>query len=305
MYKKLITMSLVGFVLFGCGEGNSIEDQYEDGVVESKTDDKVMNADNALPIDNIVDLLNSVPPPLELAVLMKDEGGEYSSGPLNPTENMKKYNTSYKKAINLGVYGADLGYANIYSQTQDAIDYLSTVRDLADELSVGQFFDFETIKQLASSGSNLTELLNLTTKNYEKMNDHLKKKKRVNESVLMMTGGWIEGLHVACYVAKNHDSQKLRERIGEQKITLEQIVMLLGMFDNDEDIKKLKNDMTKLEQVFKKVKIEETQGEPVTKTDEDGLEYTEVETTVTIKISPEVLDEIRITTEKIRSKFVN
>ena len=303
MYKKLIAASLIGFVLFGCGETNTVEDNYTKGEEPVKVDDDIKTTD--MPVEEIVALLNSVPPPLELAVLMKAEGGEYSNGPLNPTTNAKKYNTSYKRALNLGVYGADLGYANIYSQTQDAIDYLTTVKGLAEDLSIGQFFDFETIKEMANSGDNLTELLNLTTKNYEKMNNHLKEKKRVNESVLMMTGGWVEGLHVACYVAKDHDSQALRERIGEQKITLEQIMLLLGMYGNDPDISKLRDDMKKLESAFSKVTIEQKEGETVTKTDEFGLEYTETETVTTITLTPEVLVEIAAAAEQVRAKMIN
>ncbi len=302
MLRKLFVVALVGSFLVACGPSQQAKDDFN-VEEESKKDDELVDEAISLPMDQVVMLLNSVPPPLELAVLMKDVGGEYSSDPLNPTGNADAYSTSYKKAINLGVYGADLGYANIYSQTQDAIDYLTTVQGLADDLGVGQFFDFETIKELAQSADNLNELLNLTTKNYEKMNDYLKEKGRVNQSVLMMAGGWIEGLHVACYVAENHDSQELLERIGEQKITLAQIMPLLEMFQKDKDISQLHADMKKLEKVFDKVKIEIEEGEPVTIM-EDGLEITEIPTTQVVKITPELLKEIKETNEMIRAKFV-
>lgn len=302
MYKKLLTVSIAGLVMLGCGKENSAEDDFAE--VKFVSDTTAMDKDAMLNIDQVVDLLNSVPPPLELAVLIKNVGGEYSSGPLNSTANKTKYTTNFKRALNLGVYGADLGYVNIYSQTQDAFNYLGAVRDLAENLSVGQFFDFETIKKLASSGNNLDELLTLSTQNFAKMNNYLKEQKRVNLSVLMMTGGWVEGLHVACYVAKNHNSDKLNERIGEQKVTLEQIMLLLDLFKNDPNILELKKDMAELDAIFQKVEIKEVPGETVTEII-NGIPFEVSQTTTEVMMTPELLNEIQTKTDEIRTKFIN
>ena len=300
MYKQLITISIAGVVLLGCGSENSAEKDFEE--VKFVSDSTAMTKE-ALPTAQIVELLNSVPPPLELAMLIKKVGGEYSSAPLNPSDNVSKYNTNYKRALNLGVYGADLGYVNIYEQSEDAFSYLGSVRELADKLSVGQFFDFETIKRLASSSDNLDELLATSTQNFAKMNNYLEKNGRVNLSVLMMTGGWIEGLNVACYVAKNQDSKELNERIGEQKVTLDQIMMILEMFGNDPNISELHKDMKELQKVFNKVEIKEIEGETVTEMI-DGIPFEVSQTRTEITITPETLEEIRSTTGKIREKFV-
>ena len=66
---------------------------------------------------------------------------KYNGSLLNQSDNLPKYNNNYKKALNLGVYGTDLGYTNIYGQNQDGIKYISSIKSLADELNIGQFFD--------------------------------------------------------------------------------------------------------------------------------------------------------------------
>ena len=43
----------------------------------------------------------------------------YIIGISNPVENTKKYFSSTTRAINLGVYGADLSYATLYNMQQE------------------------------------------------------------------------------------------------------------------------------------------------------------------------------------------
>ena len=38
----------------------------------------------------LVDIINSIPPPIELSMLIKEVGGDYTSGPLNSPENSGK-----------------------------------------------------------------------------------------------------------------------------------------------------------------------------------------------------------------------
>ena len=97
--------------------------------------------------DIITEIIKSIPSPIEITSIVKSVEKNYRKQDLNPHSAVSKYNTNYQKALNLGVYGTDLGFANIYGKNQDALDYLSSVRKLADGLSIGQFFDFATIRK--------------------------------------------------------------------------------------------------------------------------------------------------------------
>src|SRR5688572_12452045 len=164
-------------------------------------------------------ILQGIPAPLEISVLLKESGKKYNGGFLNSPDNLSKYNSNYKRALNLGIYGTDLGYTNIYEQNQDGIKYMGSIKELADGLSIGQFFDLETIGRLATNSKNLDSLLLITTQNFNSINNFLQSQDRANLSVLLLTGGWVEALHVLCEVAKSNPTNKeLQETIGEQKI---------------------------------------------------------------------------------------
>ena len=105
--------------------------------------------------------------------MLKDAGTQYDYSLLNEPANSSNYNSNFNKAINLGIYGTDLGYANIYEENQDAIQYLNSIKGLANDLSIGQFFDFTTIARLATNSKNLDSLLLITTQNFNSINSYL------------------------------------------------------------------------------------------------------------------------------------
>jgi hypothetical protein len=250
--KKLVYVSLA-LILFGCGS----ENQSNDAVLQDTTAgiDSLATQSQKLPEEAVGDILKAIPSPIEISVLLKKSGGEYNKEILNPSDNSKNYTTNYKKALNLGVYGADLGYINIYEKNKDGLYYLNSIKEMADGLNIGQFFDFETIKRLASNNKNADSLLNITTDNFNKINSFLYEQKRSDQSVLILAGGWIEGLNIMCQVAIKNKSPKLYERIGEQKIIADQIALVLTNYESDQNIKQLSADIKALQDIFSKVQI--------------------------------------------------
>ena len=65
-----------------------------------------------------------LPTSAEVIKMLSDLEVGYIIGISNPVENAKKYLTSTNRAINLGVYGADLSYATLYNIQQEVINYL-------------------------------------------------------------------------------------------------------------------------------------------------------------------------------------
>ena len=82
------------------------------------------------------------PLPLKWHALIKEIGTPFSLDYLATTDFVDRYNTSFQMAYMLGVFGADLGYLNIYNKNTQIVDYLTAINKLADGIRVGQFFDF-------------------------------------------------------------------------------------------------------------------------------------------------------------------
>ncbi len=298
---RILIFGVLILVISACGSGKKPDEQ---AFLESL--DSAKNEGPSISEEVIGDILQQIPSPLEISVLLKESGKKYNVNYLNNPDNLSKYNSNYKKALNLGIYGTDLGYTNIYEQNQDGIKYISSIKELADGLNIGQFFDIETIGKLATNSKNLDSLLLITTQNFNSINHYLQTQSRANLSVLLLTGGWLEALHITCEVATANPSNKeLQEKIGEQKIILENIMLLLSFYkDSDQNMASLLTDMEELKKVFDKVNITYTYKESSFKI-VDGVMVIEDNSSSTIEINEDIIKEIKSTSNSIRTKIIS
>lgn len=297
---KLLPIGLMALLLIGCSSGKKTDDQAFLNSLDSAQskgptiDEEVINS-----------ILQQIPSPLEISVLLKESGTKYNVGMLNTADNLPKYNSNYKKALNLGVYGTDLGYTNIYEKNEDGIKYLSSIKSLADGLNIGQFFDIETIGRLATNSKNLDSLLLITTQNFNSINHYLQTQSRANLSVLLLTGGWVEAMQITCQVAlKDPKNRELQEKIGEQKIILEQIVLLLGFYKTDSNMASLLKDMEDLKAAFDKINITYTYKESSMEI-VDGVAVIKDNSTTTINVTEDDIKSITTLTNSIRNKIIS
>ena len=297
--KKIIFL-FTATVLFACNSGKKNEDQaFLQSLDTLALDQPVISA------EVISDIIQQIPSPLEVSFLLKSAGSKYNYEMLNTPDNLSNYNSNFEKALNLGIYGTDLGYANIYGQNQDALFYLNSIRSLAEDLSIGQFFDFGTIKKLASNSDNLDSLLLITTQNFNDINLYLQENQRQNLSILILAGGWLEALHIVCEVVeKNPENEELIEKIGEQKIILDNVKLLLGFYKNDPYIADLHKSILKLEESFSEIEIVYTYAEPTFK-EVNGMLVIEDNSSTTINITPENVVSIRNQVKEIREKIIS
>jgi hypothetical protein len=283
-------------VLLGCSTGKKPDDDAFQAILDQNS-----TIDSEL----ISSVLQQIPSPLEISVLLKESGKGYDATFLNSPDNAGKYNTNHKMALNLGVYGTDLGYTNVYQKSQDGSRYLKTIKSLADGLNIGQFFDIETIGRLASNSKNMDSLLLLTTQNFNSINDYLQSQNRTNLSVLLLTGGWVEALQITCEMSSKVPKNKtLSDTIGEQKIILEQIMLLLSLHGDDEVMASLLADMQELKRVYERVVIHYQYQESTVEVI-DGVAVVKDNSVFAVDITPEDVIAIKDVTTSIRNKIIS
>lgn len=296
--QGFILMALLLFSV-GCGNEPTLTDALNE---EADTTSGKVRVD--ISEDVFKDIIRGIPSPLEISALIKESGAEYNADILNNTDNTDHYNTNYKRAINLGILGADLGYINIYNKTSASLGYLASLKSLADDLRVGQFFDFSTIRRLASNSGDIDSLLNITTAGFEDMNNYLVEQGRGDIGVLLLVGGWIEALHIASEVAKRSKDDRLLERVGEQKITLDELTLLLQVYQDDVNIGKLTEEFDQLKMEFDKVEITYEYAEPEMK-EVDGMLVVVDNSKSVVNMSTEQFQTISTVVEEIRDKMIN
>jgi hypothetical protein len=301
MSMRMLTAGVLVALLTACGSDKKTDEQQFLDSLDAKTTEGP-----AISEEVISGILQSIPQPLEISMLLKESGKKYNAGYLNSPDYTSRYNTNYKRALNLGIYGCDLGYTNIYEQNQDGVKYMAAIKEMADGLNIGRFFDIETIGRLATNSKNLDSLLLITTQNFNDINHYLQTQNRSNLSVLLLTGGWLEALHITGEVAvANPENKDLRETVGSQKIILSQIIQLLQFYkDTDQSMASLLTDMQELEKAFAKVNITYTYKESSFEI-KDGVMVIKDNSTSTIEITDEDLAAIKAATAAIRNKIIS
>lgn len=266
--------------------------------------DSVLNAGLEISEEVMQDIVQNISSPVEMAAMIKDLGVPYSNRYISTTERVGNLTTSFQQSLNLGIYAADLGYLNMYNKTSAVVEYLTAIKTLSDAIKVGQFFDFTTLKRLATNSKNLDSLMYISVHSFNQMDKYLHTNNRTNLSALIVTGVWIEGLFLGTQVYKATPNEELAERIGEQKLTLDQLMLILEKYQRDQQYTNLFVELQKLKDLFGSVVIYTKKGEP---------EMVEVDGMLTIvggdesivEISPELLTSIVNTAEQVRNKLIS
>lgn len=249
------------------------------------------------------DIIMNIASPIELASLISSMEVPFSSSYLADPGRMLESATSYEMAFNLGALSADLGYLNMYERTETSIEYLSSIKRLADELNIGQFLDVATIKRLAINSSDLDSLMFISINSFNNMEGYLRESGQSSLSALMITGVWLESLYLATQVSLHHANDELRTMIGEQKLILTDLLLILHGSRNKEVIRDYVNDLEIIKGVYEDVMITYEVGEPET-VEVDGMLMVVQSESSNVEMSDETLQKITQVTRQVRNMLM-
>ena len=244
----------------------------------------------------------SIPSPIQTAMLIKNAGTNYNKDILNEPSRATNYSTNFKKAINLGVYGADLGYVTMYDQTQDAISYLTAVKSLGDNLGVSSAFDLELVERFEKNIGNQDSLLVLVSDAYKSSDRYLKNNQQNDVGGLILAGGWVESLYFATNTAEATGNKEVIKRIGEQKTTLYNLIKLLTPYYSKPEFTSLIDNLMELNEIYEKVESTYTFIKP---TVDAAKKTTTINSTTEVNITKEQLKAITEKVMKIRIDIIS
>ncbi|MBI4647940.1 MAG: hypothetical protein HY738_15465 [Bacteroidia bacterium] len=250
------------------------------------------------------EIIQNVSSPVEMAALIKNTNAPFEQKYLCSPDLTDNINTNFKRALCLGILGADLGYLNMYNKTGSVVSYLSAIKKLSEDLKVGQFFDFTTLKRLATNNTNLDSLMYISVSSFNRMDDFLRENSRSNISTLIITGVWIEGLYLATQVVKEYHNKDIAERIGEQKIILGDLTIILKNYKSDPNFSVLIEKIEKIKNEYEGITIRYELDEPESIEEEGVLKIIQHETSY-VDINNEQLNNIIKTAEEIRNFIIN
>lgn len=240
----------------------------------------------AQPVDQnaILSSIIKLTSPVEVAAVIKRLGIQYDPSLLNAP---RQYDSDFKRALNLGIYSTDLGYANINEAGPGLLTYVSTVKNLAQSMGVGEYINTGRIIVLAGNRDNLNQLLDETTTTFEQMSAKLQERNQSVLAALMIAGGFIETLHITCEIAKKHSGEKeITDRVIEQQFILKDLITLLGSYQGDPNLDALNGDLQALYLMLSKYQLNH---ESDVKTSSEKIGDLEVVVIEDVNVSPDIV----------------
>lgn len=288
-------------MLFACGgEGIDVDADSPDSNELVIVTNDVLDSVDAMNT-NINGKIFSIPSPIQMVSLLKSQNDVYNEAILTDPKNVDNFTTTFKRAINMGVYGADLGYATVYEKNLQAVSYLSSVDKLSTELGIAGAFDADLVQRFIDNGNNQDSMLVIMSEGYRKGDQFLKDNEQHDVASLILTGGWVESLYFATTIFQKTKDQEIANRIGEQKTGLKTILELLEDFNADGTYTELITDLKGLQVEFDKITFNYQYIEPVTMADKF---QTNIKSKSSVQIDEKVLNSIVTKVAAIRNKLI-
>jgi len=293
------TINSTAFLLFsagmlavsGCSEKKA----------EKHTSTDSVSTDSVTTTTTVTDtFLKELPQVSDIPAMLQLTGADFNPTLVNPSNKVESYTTtSDKAALNLGVYGTDIGYLASYNKTQDILNHVKSAQKLAEKVGVTKIFDSSIQKRFETNLSKKDSLIGLVNESMITADKYLKESDRTNTASLVAVGAFIEGLSISTGLIEKYPknvSEEIRDgvlsnlvlTIAKQKKTLGDLISILKAAKQDATVKEFTTHLEELHKKFETLNIEEQ-----LKNNKGDL-----------KITPQILTDITPKVKEIRNKII-
>jgi hypothetical protein len=270
------------------------------------------NLPDLLPVENneisdekIQAIYFGVPSPMETTIILKNSGAEFESSIMYPLKNHEKELNQFETSILLGMYSTDLNYCILSSKKKETLEELNAVIELAKQIHLDAVVNESIKHRVEYNLDNRDSMQVIIGSTFWKMETIMKENDRDALSSLIVAGGWIEGLYLACELAEiNPDNSLIQQIIADQKYTISNLNELLNFFIYNEEINEsLITPLKNIETLFDEIKKDEYE-----KTNSDNKEFLDdliIGKYFKLKFTPETISSIHSSIETVRNELTN
>lgn len=223
----------LSIVFVSCNENS--EDQKNQEQIEV-VDTTVTTDSITASFDDDNEVTYNLPSALQIAYVFKKSGAGFMTSLLNDKANSTKYNTSnYKRAVNFGIYSADLSYCLFNKKYQESKEYLKACKDMGTYLGLNQAFESDNMAQRFDKNiSNEDSLIKIVSNVQLKTDLMFEQNKQKHITVVAFAGAWTESIYIAVEVYKKDKNKKVLASLLEQLLLSETIIKALKSHQNSE-----------------------------------------------------------------------
>ena len=246
--------AIAAFFLFialsGCNNASNQDQQANAAAADTIAKEVTLNPESQ-------SMLNSFPTPFEVTTMLEKAKAGFIFDITNPPANVGKYSTEISKALNLGIYSADLCYSATYNRNDETNKFLGCTNKLADELGIAGVYDQSLVEKIKKFNNNKDSIIVLINKVFGQTNDFLAKNNRTRIAVLIACGGFSEGIYLASTLGEvAKDNTKIMAIVANQKDNHMKLLTILDAYSADENMKPVYAEIQKLKPIWGNYNIE-------------------------------------------------
>ena len=225
---NIIAIFIAVFLFSACGGGSSKTEQ----VNEEKKEEIASFVEK--------EFTYPLPTAFEVSQMLNNANTSFSPGIVNSPDNVDNYVSTWQKAANLGVYGADLSYAATFERTQETIDFLEASKKLIDDLNITSAFNATMADRIETNMDNVDSLIFIVTESFYDTYNYLNQNGEEKTSILVIGGSVIEGLNITCELVRMSENKgELMSVLANQKGQVAKLVELMEQHAEDENVSKI------------------------------------------------------------------
>lgn len=245
-FKLIIGIVIISLLTFSCSNNDSSKKTAE------AVDDIVVDD-----IENIVDKI-PMPTSYEVIELLNQSGAGYVFDITNSPDNIENYISYRQRAINLGVYAADLTYTTTYQKKDETAKYLDNFVQLVGDLEISTL-DQAFFESLQNNLDNKDSLIIIVKNAQDDTYKFLNETGNNELALYALTGSFVEGLYlVGATIKFADDKQPLYELLLKNKSTLVEIINLMESYKGNEGFADLYTYLNEINELFNKLEKDNT-----------------------------------------------
>ncbi|MHA7108527.1 hypothetical protein ACRTDU_00290 [Sunxiuqinia elliptica] len=187
----------------------------------------------------------------EVTSMLNEIEASYIVGITNDAEKAGSYFSEKDRAVNLGIYTADLAYATTYNQKVDVQSYFAATETLVRELDLTGAFDEELPEKIEANLDDKDALVEIITEMFQNAYSYLNQQGRTEVSYLVLSGTVIEGLYLTTHISENtFQNPKLIEAILFQKEPLMKLESMMAEYKDSELLKDVYVDIVEINEIY-------------------------------------------------------
>lgn len=242
--NKVIRIFLVFMLILGSCTNPKKQQTKDDKVVVSPYDESFM----VVEADGVI---YKIPSPIDIFIFLDANNAPFLKEYLHNAGRHQDYLSRKSRALNLGIYSADLAYSTVYGDVQEALLYFNAAKILASKLGLHEGFGEQMALRIDQNLNNLDSLIDISSDSYYQARQFLEEQEMTELMGIMVAGGWIESFFLAIKSVPNTQlNNPIVERIVDQQLLLENLIAQLKKYEADKAVADIILQLEELQAVF-------------------------------------------------------